>query len=209
VVALPRDEAVQAVGEEDRNRFREGNVVSKRRWCWVQFENAKSHFVCAGLLRDLLAEMKDRGVLFQSVMMDTDCVTFDMPGMIVGARPWESFDFFGLTLEIPCEDVATFITQLRGLELRRFARSVAYYKLHGLHRCMVLTPPQRDALQSMLMKRVMLAEQRAHAFYAGQQPVSEILREANAKATGRSVDEVPDLGGHKNDRFHGKTRGEA
>lgn len=175
--------------------------MSDRKWIWAQFNGAISHLVCAGLFNQLTEDLKIRGC---ELAESESCkkLTFDMPGMVHMKRPWEKFQFMGVQIEIPCEDVATFIVELEELQERYFNDKVPYYKLHGFYRAIVFTPAQRTAFLDMLKARVIEAEERASLFYADKKPASEVLREAAALSTGKPVEEIPNLGGNKNARFH-------
>lgn len=171
---------------------------------WTDYV-VRSHLVCTELEALLIADMAVRapGVAVVSVIDKADD-GINMPGMIIVTRPNETFVLDGLELEIPCEDVRDILNRLERLPLRHFGE-VPYYKLHSFLRCTVLTPAQRDAFMAMLRERVFVAERKSEVFYEGRMLPSEALRVAAAKVTGVAVEDVPDLGGHKVDRF--KERG--
>lgn len=151
--------------------------------------------------------------------------SIDEPGIVCVDRPWMSFPIDGLVVEIPCEDVMMFRLQLENLKPRYFQRyeahekvdgieakgtdeeGLTYYKLHGWLSCIVLSPYDRYDLLEALKAKEAEAEAQSAAFYANRKLPSQVLREANAAANGIPVEEVPDCGGHKQDRF-GK-KGEA
>ena len=189
--------------------------MSTRKWHWIILRGAKAHMVCAGLLRQLLVEMTGRDCEIESAkLVGKGGVMFDMPGMIRVDRPMEAIPFLGTTLHIPSEDIATISGQLSDLPRRMFkcadgSPGYPYFKLHGFLRCLVLTPSQRTLLLRLLQERVADAEAKAKSFYADKAPMSQVLREVAAHVSKSPIESIPDLGGHRTDRFHDKTRGEA
>lgn len=137
---------------------------------WKDFA-IRSHIVCEELEPLLIAEMTARAPEYAIEKVE-DHVSdgINMPGMIITTRPNETFDFDGLELEIPCEDVVSFVSKLKHQAVRHFGR-VPYYKLHSFLRCTVLTPGQRDRLIALLEERAVVAEQKADAFYESRRRV--------------------------------------
>jgi hypothetical protein len=180
--------------------------VMATKWKWIGFEDAKHHMVCASLAPAIKADLKARGHL---PTKEQDAKTFgiDMPGMILVGRPFDEFKVCGLKVSIPCEDMATFILAVEKLEPRTQGTKT-YYKLHGFLRCWVLTPHQKSVLLAQLKSRVLKAEDRACKFLAGRKSPAMMLREVAAKASGQPIESIPDLGGHRLDRFFGE-RGES
>lgn len=178
------------------------------KWKFVTFEGALPHLIGSSLVKAIVADLEARDCTVRKI---ADCAdwSIDMPGMCRTDRPWEKFRFLGLDpVAIPSEDVASFIVQLEGLK-ERTSNGRRYYKLHAFMRCWVLRPSQYSKLLATLRGIVPKAEQAARAFYADKKPASQVLREANAKAIGVPVEQIPDCGGHKNDRLHPKEHGEA
>jgi len=184
------------------------------KWLRVAFKDAKTHLVCASLYRPLVADLAARGhsvldfkeeygrscpgaeALDRPEYANPKVVTawgIDMPGMVHKHRPMETFRWCGLKFEVPSEDVAAFALQIAQLKERRFEGGRWYFKLHGYAAAIVLTPIQRTVLGDALRDRLLGAEQRATAFWAGRQTPAEILQEAYGTKD--------DLGGHKVDRF--------
>lgn len=179
---------------------------------WITFFNGKSHLVCDDLANFVISDLENRGAgLRSSEEISGKEVAFDMPGMVCVDRPWENFSFMDVRLTIPSEDVASFMLDLERLPLRDFSQgdiTIPYYKLHGFCKCIVLTPEQRSELINLLRARVAKAERAAEEFYAVTKAPSEVLREVAAKVNSQPLEEIPDLGGHKVDRFRPKvTRG--
>lgn len=179
-------------------------------WRYILYAEVVAHCCPEELVAPMLEELRARTPLTEMSPpyppADAPCtrLALDMPGMVMTTRPWEDFDFDGLLLSIPCEDVAAFLDQLQELKERSWG-----YKLHGFHRCLCLSPAQRDALITLLRERVVSADMRARAFYADKKPMSLILREANAKAQGVPVEKIPDCGAHRTDHLHPRERGQA
>lgn len=176
------------------------------RWKWVTFDNGGiGHLVAEDLLSGLVADLARRGCPVSKVVA---CLKFqiDMPGLSAVDRPIEKFTLDGVTVEIPSEDIGALAEQLNALKVRKFDDGRSYFKMHGRYRAWVLTPVQHHELLTKLCMILPNAETRAKAFYVRRKPLSEVLREANAKANDVPVSEIPDCGGHKNDRFHKKDR---
>lgn len=182
---------------------------ARRKWLWCVYDNTPGVMVSAGLHHRFAAVMKRVGKsLWQGGSKANPHYAKEMfidePGMCATDRPLEEFDFLGLKLTIPSEDIASFIRRIDGL-----VPNEGWYELHGFHRCIVLTDWQRTVLRRLLWDRLLVAEQRAHVFWADKKSPGELLREIAAKASGQPLEEIPDLGGHKADRFIPKTRGAA
>lgn len=179
------------------------------KWKWVIFDGAIPHMCSPSLVDVIVADLERRGCPVSEVQDGDGKFTIDMPGMVAVKRPWEDFEFDGLELSIPCEDVDTFVVYI-GEDLKeRGGEGGRYYKIHGWHRCLVVTPEQRGRLLAVLRDRLPTADRRAREFYATMKPMSQVLREANAAANNVPVEQIPDCGGHKNDRFHPKKRGQS
>ena len=147
-----------------------------------------------------------------------DGICIDMPGMISTKRPMESFVFEGLKLLVPCEDVAAFVLQLEKLTMCTAGAAPdtairdtgdGYYKLHAFHKALVLSPYQRTRLLAKLLAILPNADRRAREFYAVTPSASEVLREAASRVHGIPMEEVGDLGGHKNDHLRPRGGGKA
>lgn len=206
-------------------------------WKWLILDGWKPHAVPMWLEKALLDDLRSRpesGKDLEYTSTETTNMAIDFPGMVAIDRPWMTFALDGLAVEIPCEDVGGFVNELKRLKPRHFKgdhtagetvllsngdriiatgvdEGVMYYKLHGFNRCIVLTPDLYVDLLEALEARLDEAEEKATVFWATRKLPSQILREANAVANGIPVEEVPDCGGHKNDRFHARVikKGEA
>lgn len=197
--------------------------MSRRRWYWMHAGEWVGHVVCGALRVAMIADLRkrtlDEGRTFEITKLEhlnarppkpsTVHVFFDLGGLMYTNAPREIVDVQGLRLRIPSDNVASMISNLDALPERRFANGAAYYKLHGFMRAIVLTPTQRDLFLAELRKRLPDAEQRATAFYAERDVPSVMLRKANAKAHGKQLDEIPNLGANLQDRFQVKERGQA
>lgn len=172
-------------------------------WKWLMFDGAISHAVSEELYDVIVVDLERRGCELKEETPSKG-VFFDRPGMIATERPVENLFVDGLELNIPSEDVLYFTAKLEALELR----DGCYYKLHDGWRCaLVLTQGQRDELLAKLKELVPGAEARAAEFWATRKLPSEVLREIAAKQSGRPIEEIPNLGGNKNDRFKPKGSG--
>ncbi len=181
-------------------------------WLFLVFDEAIPHLCPKSRTRVVQDNMLVRG---SPLISSRPCKDFsiDFPGMVAIDRPIETFNLFGLKVEIPSEDIASFIEQLESLEPRMSNPDKAswfqYYKLHGFLRAWVLTPSSREELLKTLKGRLQTAELRSKVFYFDRKLPSQVLREAAAKASGQPIENIPDLGGHKVDRFVNMKRGQA
>lgn len=189
-------------------------------WRWLVIDGWKSHavpeYLESVLVGDLAARQPPDDDPAEVQSHPIVSMGIDMPGMVCTTRPWMTFHIDGLDIEIPCEDVASFLLQLNSLKPREFThekagafKGLSYYKLHGFCKCIVLTPDLKVMLTEALEAGVAEAEAQATAFWADKKLPSEILREANAAANNIPLDEVPDCGAHKQDRFRLTKKGEA
>lgn len=188
-------------------------------WRWLVIDGWKSHAVPEYLEGALVADLHARHPDEEPAKVESSPINsmgIDQPGMVAMDRPWMTFKIDGLDIEIPCEDVASFILQLDALKPREFVhgnlgafKGLTYYKLHGFCKCIVLTPDLKVMLTEALQADVAEAEAQATAFWADKKLPSEVLREANAEALNVPVEEIPDCGAHKQDRFRLPKKGEA
>lgn len=176
-------------------------------WRWLGFSKPEHHVTmhaARGVVRDaVVAEMAFRDC---TLAEDEDLpeLFIDEPGMVCTTRPIEEFDFFGLRLSIPSEDVAMFILQLEGLQengKKRTINEVSFYKVHAWMRILCLSEHEHGNLLVLLRSRVARAEQRSAEFYATRKLPSEVLREANGTDL--------NCGANKCDRFKLKSGGKA
>lgn len=190
-------------------------MTTKTEWRWLLF--SKEDFMilphaARGKVRDYVVwDLEQRGC---ALVEDNDLVkmNIDQPGMVAMDRPWESFQLDSLTIEMPCEDIATFVLQLESVRARPIPGTsplVNCYKLHGFHRALCLDDDDRASLLQQLRDRLPSAEARAAEFWAGRKLPSEVLREAAALTSGQPLESIPNLGGNKQDRFRLKSGGKA
>lgn len=126
------------------------------RWHWVadKFTNKKqwvSHAIPEVLYKAVMESLHQRGFHYYETteLVEGDRVVIDLPGMIMMNREFRGVNIDGLTIEIPCTDWEVLYSVLAKSEVRTDA-ALPYYKLHGWHRCICLTPQHRDnMLQAM------------------------------------------------------------
>jgi hypothetical protein len=219
-------------------------------WNYLIIDGCKPHTVPLHLEGALVDDLFSREELKGSEPLEFTSkpvtkVSIDMPGMVAIDRPWMPFQLDGLVIEMPCEDVASFLSKLIALKPRYFKSPYApgekiptgvtwtedgktypgyldkdgkvqkgellatgnepgqmYYKLHGFTMCIVLTPDQHMLLIDALRAGLQEAEAQATAFWAGRKLPSQVLREAAAVTSGKPIEEIPNLGANKQDRFH-------
>lgn len=164
-------------------------------WRALRFYGAKNHIVPSHLVQEIIDDLLARKCELESSEPITEC-GIDQPGMLAVGRPCVSFDLNGLEIDMPCEDVATFLLHTDGYKLRG-----NYYKVHGWLTCVVMTPAQFKQYRAVLARELPDSEQRAAEFWAGRAVYSEVLRETAAKLSGTPLDKIPNLGGNKADRF--------
>lgn len=111
-----------------------------------------THLVSMDRIEQTIQDLVDRDIPATAVeIIPIDQAwDFDMPGMSWAGRVMMDFKIDTLELKIPAHDVGSFLLQIRRLPLRTFNDGTEYYKLHALHRCLVLSPDQKDGLQKML-----------------------------------------------------------
>jgi hypothetical protein len=142
-------------------------------WKWVVFDGAVSHMVPNELRDIIVIDLERRGCAF-GWENEGKTLFLDQPGPIATTRPVEKFVLDGLELEIPSEDVGHFTLELAEMSIR----GGCYYKLHGFHRCIVLTQALRDELLLKLREVLPSAEARAAEFWAGRKTPAQVFRQA-------------------------------
>lgn len=178
-------------------------MTEKTEWRWLMFDK-EGNFVpphaARGRVRDAVVfdlEHRECRLFGDQGLRD---LVIDQPGMICTTRPIEKFDFFGLELGIPSEDVGSFVLQLQDIKPRTVG-DVTFYKMHGYLSILALSVDEYASLLSLLRNRLPEAERHASEFYAVRKLPSEVLREAAAASTGQPLEKIPNLGANKNDRF--------
>lgn len=169
---------------------------------------ALPHVVSLPLSSLLVHDLEERGAGAVDKIEPVKEVFLDMPGLVAVDRPIEEFWVYdpklGLKVLIPSEDVQTFVRRMAVLPRRRFFGHTDYYKIVARNRVLVLEPRYFDSLFNDLKEREARAEERATVFYRDRPSPAQVLREANAKATGIPIDQLPDLSGDKLKRFYKK-----
>jgi hypothetical protein len=172
----------------------------------------KAHVVPASLQRPLMIDLALRGLDTAPQAKTIKTTGMDQPGMIHVERPWERLALSGLEFSVPCEDVLYVLGRIQKLRQRVFVNGLPYFKLHSYTHCFVLKPVHKLSLELQLTQRLQAAETRAAVFYADKQPIATVLRQAAARASGCSIEQVPELASdedHRHDRFFPKERGQA
>ena len=162
------------------------------RWQAISFFGAKHHIVPIYLAQTIIDDLRERGCELDSQLATLECYV-DQPGMMAMNRPDMDMYIEGLNIQIPCEDVASFVLQIQDHK-RRGTDDVPYYKVHGRASCLVFTPTQFAEFKAKLSKALPDAEAQAAEFWAGKKVYSEVLRDANGGGD-------KNFGGNKMDRF--------
>lgn len=177
-------------------------------WHFLTFDYAVAHICSSELVSVVVSDLCNRECALDGDKTIYDA-SIDLPGMCSMKRPWSTTWVDGLKLEIPCEDVVSFAEYLAALP-ERIVGGKSLVKLHGFCKCLVLeVPTQRDLMLASMRSVLVDAERRAAEFYAVNALPSDVLRQAASRVHGTPIDEVPNLGGNKQDRFrpgglHGK-----
>lgn len=103
----------------------------------------KFHLVAPELLDDLQAELASR---FKVAAHSSAGGVTENPHFEVNFQTWYNInqprltlDLSGKQLRIDCKEVSEVIDRLTALKERKFPSGVAYYKLHGVRTCLVLS----------------------------------------------------------------------
>lgn len=155
-------------------------------WFAIGSDDWKLHATPAIFADALVVEMHERGFKGEIDKRPLVRYSLDQGGMCYVDRPWEQFQFAGLSFSVPSEHVQHFYRVLGGLPPRKFGARI-YYKLHCYWNCLVLTSVLRRQLLRSLYRRIGRAEARATVFYKAKRPLNEVLVEANEKATGQKL----------------------
>lgn len=124
------------------------------KWYWVTAKNydCKSHAIPEELVDGVINNMLERGVAGMN-KTSTKAISFDLPGIAYIHRHMHTIQVDGLEIDIPATDVEEILEKAENLSVRNEIGK-SYYKLHGFHRCICLTPEQRqelvDALKAIL-----------------------------------------------------------
>lgn len=122
-------------------------------WRWVKDDSHKwkGHVVADSLEVQLIDDLVQRVNEGEAPDFTTEPIAdcfMDLPGMVWMGRTIMTVEVEGLKVEIPAQDWAIILDELKLREERTFAGSSAtpYYKYHGWRWCLVLTPAQRRAM---------------------------------------------------------------
>jgi hypothetical protein len=134
------------------------------KWIWASavHYDYKSHAIPEPLVDGVLDNLSSRGCRgMNTETIPDDGISFDLPGVISVDRNMHDIQITGLKISIPSTDVATFFSMLNSLEERNEI-GTKYYKLHGFHRCICLTPELKDelveALKAVLPEAMAIAD---------------------------------------------------
>lgn len=122
---------------------------------WVWKPHLVSERVVKLLKQDFLVREKRAPKLRKSVQ---ETVMVDLPGMIWTGRTYRHVDVDGLKFQVPSQDWASILFELKLLPRRAFANGVAYYKLHQRFFAIVLTAEQHAALVQGMEAQLEAAE---------------------------------------------------
>jgi hypothetical protein len=138
--------------------------LSDQTWHW------KKHVVSDDLVHAIEGELYDRavaeGVTTCTFVIEDqidDCF-FDLPGMCLQVRAMRRLDLKGLRIEIPSEDFADILAEVRLLPERSVGagtETLTYYKLHGWRYCIVLSTAERKLLVEAMEAQAVEAEAEA------------------------------------------------
>jgi len=147
-------------------------------------------------------------VLLEDTVVDR--CSIDMPGMVSMRRPWEEFQLDAFKIEIPSEDLASFILKFEKAKPHIVGKT-EFYKLYGFMCALCLSKEDSSCLLDALKERLPLAENRANEFYAVNPLPSQVLRQAAAMTSGLPLEKIGNLGSNKQDRFgpNQKNKGQA
>jgi len=120
----------------------------------------KSHYCPSDLADGLVEDLESREADIRFIE-STDKGYIDLPGMCMADRPMEEVVLGEFRLSIPSQDFASMLSRLKAAPLRKFADGSEYFKLHGFHQCLVVSPEQRDELIRIMDEMVADAEKRA------------------------------------------------
>jgi hypothetical protein len=171
-------------------------------WNWLIYDNGMSHAVTDDLLvtvLDDLASMDPPGILIRKTKIVD--VSLDQGGMAYVDHPVEKFDFDGLSVSVPSEDLGDLAERWR-VAARAPARGPAFYRFTGWPwRCIVVDPGQRQRLLDLARSLVDVAERRAFDFFAGRQTPQEAIQARNEAVLGKEAALRIPHGPDKNIRF--------
>ena len=122
-------------------------------WKFLITYRGPSHFVPPDLADLTLQDLTARGA--PPEIKSTPSGFFDLPECFVSCdRKVFTVELDGLTLEMPCAQWGEILTKLKRLAERRFDDGTPYYKLHGFHKCIVLSPAHRDSMLAQMETRL-------------------------------------------------------
>lgn len=160
------------------------------------------------ILENVLASLEE--LRPHAVVKECPALYFDLPGMAATDRPHEEFDFLGLHIEMPCEDVASFALTVKNIlfnvqdvidGVRHSVKyAYGYFLVAGFVKRMAFSVEHGEQFLNLLNSLAFDAERKAAEFWATRKVPSQILREA-AVGPGGDINDAPDCGGHKLDRF--------
>lgn len=107
----------------------------------------------------------------------------DVGGPAYTDRPIEEFFVDGLNVCVPSEELPLFYETWATLT-KRYTRTTGspYFKLHGMHIALVLTPMPHARFVTDVHERLTHAKLRADEFAAKRQSINEVIADANVAA---------------------------
>lgn len=150
-----------------------------KEWFWVSYENAPGHTVSGELLAAVRADMErqDPPGTFRRCIKHPS-LYIDQGGMMYVDRPREIFDFYGLEITIPSEDLSDLIDRWRSAPAV-MCEGLTFHRFRSNGRCLVVSADTLDEMLDLLQSRADVAESRSAAFYASRETPQEALRKIN------------------------------
>jgi hypothetical protein len=128
-------------------------------WNWLTFKDApnghrcSAHAVPAELRVPLVHDLETRGFALRRAAPLGDRLHFELGGgSIITTWPKTTIEDLGFRLVLWQHEVASLRLRTEGYVRRRFKGGVAFYKIHGYERCLVLTPEQHDVFLAALRR---------------------------------------------------------
>jgi hypothetical protein len=150
-----------------------------KEWFWISYDYAPGHMVSGELLAAVRADMDRQdppGVLRRCI--EHRSLYIDQGGMMCVDRPNEIFDFYGLEITVPSEDLGDLIDQWRSAPTV-MSEGMTFHRFRSNGRCLVVSADILDEMLSLLQSRADVAEGRSAAFYASRATPQEALRKIN------------------------------
>ena len=150
-----------------------------KEWFWISYENAPGHIVSGELLAAVRADMyhQDPPGALRRIIKHRE-LYIDQGGMMCVDRPNEIFDFYGLEITVPSEDLSDLIDRWRSAPAV-LSEGMTFHRFRSNGRCLVVSADTLDEMLDLLQSRADVAERRSAAFYASRATPQEALRKIN------------------------------